>query len=98
MTDETTGDGPEVVEDSSAAATLFDLRTVIAILFGSFGIILVIVALATTTQAQLDKAGGIHLNLWTGIAMLALAAVFAVWVRTRPPLGAATEGADAAQG
>lgn len=91
MADEKSGDQPEVVEDTSAAATLFDLRTVIAILFGSFGIILLIVALTTTTQSELDKAGGVHLNLWTSISMLVLSAVFVVWVRTRPPLGAATE-------
>ena len=94
MTDESTEDQPEVTEDTSAAATLFDLRTVIAILFGSFGVILLIVALTTTTQSELDKAGGVHINLWTSIAMLVLAVVFALWVRTRPPLGAAAEEPD----
>lgn len=94
MADEKTGDQPEVVEDTSAAATLFDLRTVIAILFGSFGVILLVVAFTTTTRAELDKAGGVHLNLWTGIVMLVLAAVFGIWVRTRPPLGAAAEEVD----
>lgn len=94
MAEESTGDQPKVVEDTSTASTLFDLRTVIAILFGSFGVILLIVALTTTTQAELDKAGGVHINLWTSIAMLVLSAVFAMWVRTRPTLGAAADEAD----
>ncbi len=98
MTEDTTGSGStdevEVTTDTSTAATLFDLRTVIAFLFGTFGIILLVVAFFDTTQAELDKAGGIALNLWTGIAMLVLAVVFLVWVRTRPPLAAAAEERD----
>ncbi len=79
-------DDVEVVEDTSAAATLFDLRTVIGSLFAAFGLILLIVALTDTTQKELDKAGGIHLNLWTGIIMIAAAAFFFVWVKRKPPL------------
>lgn len=70
----------------SAAATLFDLRTVIAGLFGSFGIVLLVIALTDTDQAQLDKAGGIHLDLWTALVMLVVSALFLVWVRAKPPL------------
>lgn len=76
----------EVETSTSAKATLFDLRTVIAVLFGAYGVLLLIIALVDTTQAELDKAGGIHLNLWTGIAMLLATAVFLVWVRVSPPL------------
>lgn len=76
----------EVETSTSAKATLFDLRTVIAILFGVYGVLLLIIAWVDTTQAELDKAGGIHLNLWTGIAMLLATAVFLVWVRLSPPL------------
>lgn len=84
--------------DRSAAATLFDLRTVIAVLFGTFGVILVIVAFTDTTQAQLDKAGGIRINLWTGLAMLAAAGLFVAWVRLKPPLtGATQEDEEAAE-
>ncbi len=98
MTDETIdGDAaanPEVTTDTSAAATLFDLRTVIAVLFGTFGIILLLVAFFDTTQAELDKAGGLAINLWTGISMLVVSAVFLLWVKTRPPLAAAAEERD----
>ncbi|MBC8091287.1 MAG: hypothetical protein H7Y15_04965 [Pseudonocardia sp.] len=68
----------------SAAAALFDLRTVIAALFGVFGAILTVLGLLGTSEEDLAKAGGIALNLWTGIGMLVLAAIFATWQRLRP--------------
>jgi prolipoprotein diacylglyceryltransferase len=76
-------------EVHSAAATLFDLRTVIATLFGVYGILLVIIAFTTTTQAQLDKAAGIHMNMWAGVIMIVVSVVFIAWVRLKPPVTAA---------
>jgi hypothetical protein len=81
---------------ASTLAALFDLRSVIAVLFGVYGLVLTVLGALGTSQADLDKAGGIHLNLWTGIGMLVLAAGFALWVRLRPPvLPPASEVADA---
>jgi hypothetical protein len=73
-------------EVSSTAATLFDLRTVIALLFGVFGVLLVIIAITDTPQEQLAKSGGLHMNLWSGIVMLVVAAGFFAWLRLRPPV------------
>lgn len=70
----------------SATATLFDLRSIIAVMFGFYGIVLVVVGAVGESQEELDKAGGIDINLWSGIVMVALAAVFAVWVWRRPPV------------
>jgi prolipoprotein diacylglyceryltransferase len=72
-------------EVHSAASTLFDLRTVIATLFGVYGILLLIISFTGTTQAELDKAGGIHMNLWSGIVMVVMSLVFIAWVRLKPP-------------
>ena len=81
---------------ASTLAALFDLRSVIALLFGVYGLVLTVLGLAATSQADLDKAGGIAINLWTGIAMLVVAAVFVLWVRLRPPVApSASEVADA---
>lgn len=80
----------------SAAASLFDLRTVIALLFGAYGVLLVIIALVSTTPEQLAKSGGIHLNLWSGIVMLVVAAVFLAWVRLRPGVSAAESDSGSA--
>ena len=67
----------------STTATLFDLRTVIAVLFGVYGIVLTIRGLVGYDDVDEAKAGT-NLNLETGIAMLVLAAVFVVWLRLRP--------------
>ena len=69
---------------SSAASSLFDLRTVIAMLFGFYGIVLTIMGIVTATPENTAKSGGINLNLWTGIGMLILAAIFVVWARMKP--------------
>ena len=71
-------------EVHSSAASLFDLRNVISVLFGGYGLVLLIVGLTNTTDADLAKAGGIHLNTWTGAAMLVMAVVFVLWARLRP--------------
>lgn len=95
---EGTSDHVETEVDTSAVATLFDLRSVIAILFGVFGVILLVVAFTDTTQTELAKAGGIRINLWTGVAMLIAAALFVVWVRLKPPIVGAAEEDDEAAG
>ena len=69
---------------SSAASSLFDLRTVIAILFAFYGIVLTIMGFVTATPENTAKSGGLNLNLWTGIGMLVLAAIFVVWARMKP--------------
>jgi hypothetical protein len=72
-------------EAPNAAATLFDLRTVIAVLFGGYGIVLTLMGVFGSDPAQLAKAGGININLWSGVVMLIVAALFLLWVRLRPP-------------
>ncbi len=69
---------------SSGAAALFDLRTVIAILFAFYGIVLTIMGIISPSAQDNAKSAGIDLNLWVGIAMLILAALFVVWARTKP--------------
>ena len=71
-------------EAPSAASQLFDLRTVIALLFGVYGIVLLIQGLFFDSQAEIAKSGGIHINVWSGIGMIVVAALFVVWVRLRP--------------
>lgn len=78
-------------EAPSAASQLFDLRTIIAILFIFYGVILTIMGLFFETPEDIAKAGGININLWSGIVMVIVAALFYLWARTRPlapPTGA----------
>ncbi|MCC8250951.1 hypothetical protein [Saccharothrix luteola] len=65
-------------------AGLFDLRLVIAVLFAVYGVVLLVVGLGFTDEADLAKADGLNINLWTGVGMIALAAVFAAWATWRP--------------
>ncbi|HEX4254998.1 MAG TPA: hypothetical protein VH089_07925, partial [Streptosporangiaceae bacterium] len=64
----------------SAAARLFDLRSLIGGLFVLYGIML-IVAGSFTSQANLAKADHININLWMGIGMLILGILFLLWWR-----------------
>ncbi|MFG2128572.1 hypothetical protein ACGFNV_12335 [Streptomyces sp. NPDC048751] len=73
----------ELEEKSATAARIFDLRRIIGGLFVLYGVILIITGL-TDSDADIDKAQGININLWTGLGMLALGVFFLVWLRLRP--------------
>jgi arginine exporter protein ArgO len=64
-------------------AGAFDIRIVIALLVGIYGVVLTILGIVGS-QAEVDKAAGININLWGGIGMLVFAALFVLWARLRP--------------
>ena len=63
-------------------AGAFDIRNFIGMLLGLYGIILTLMGLFG--DKELDKTGGINANLWTGLALIAVAAVFIGWARLKP--------------
>src|SRR5919199_6604983 len=67
----------------SAASKLFDLRVLIGGLFTLYGVLLIIYGFFTT-QAEIQKAAGINMNLWLGIGMLVLGVLFLLWWRLKP--------------
>lgn len=75
---------PSTKPQASRSASLFDLRWIIALLFGVYGIVVTVMGIGFTSQAELDKAGGINVNLWTGIPMIVVAILFALWAQLRP--------------
>ena len=75
------GDGEGGGRAHSAGA--FDVRNVIAALIGFYGVVLVIYGLVDSGEAH-EKTGGLDANLWSGIAMVVVAAAFALWSRLRP--------------
>ncbi|GAA1836694.1 hypothetical protein GCM10009836_14020 [Pseudonocardia ailaonensis] len=81
---------------SKTASSLFDLRTVIALLFGVYGIVLLILGLVSNTAADMQKTGGWDINRDTGIAMLVIAVLFVLWVRLRPVKAPTPEEIEAA--
>ena len=75
------------------AANLFDLRRIIGGVFGVWGVLLVILGL-TESDAEIEKAAGVNINLWAGLGMLAISLVFLVWALTRPLERGARRGSD----
>ncbi|MET7981267.1 MULTISPECIES: hypothetical protein [unclassified Streptomyces] len=73
----------ELEGKSATAARLFDIRRIIGGLFVIYGIIVTIAGI-TASDADLAKAGGININLWTGLGMLALGLFFLAWLWLRP--------------
>lgn len=65
-------------------AELFDIRTVIGALFAIYGVVCLIAGIADFSAADKARAGGININLWSGIGMLIVAALFVVWSVTKP--------------
>ncbi|MFJ3245587.1 hypothetical protein [Streptomyces sp. NPDC086782] len=68
---------------SATAARIFDLRRIIGGLFVLYGVIVTVTGI-TDSQAAIDKAQGVNINLWTGIGMLVLGVFFLVWMKLRP--------------
>ncbi|MEU1466915.1 hypothetical protein ABZ434_01605 [Streptomyces sp. NPDC005761] len=89
----------DLEKKSATAARLFDIRRIIGGLFVVYGVIITIAGI-NPSDADLKKAEGVHINLWTGLAMLALGLFFLVWLKLRPaqPPAAAPETTDAPAG
>jgi glucose uptake protein GlcU len=68
----------------SRRASAFDIRLIIALLIGVYGIVLTVIGLAFTSDQELAKAAGVNINLWAGIGMLILTALFVLWAVLRP--------------
>jgi hypothetical protein len=68
---------------AARAANLFDVRRFIGGLFVIYGVILLVLGLGAS-DAEVEKAAGVNVNLWTGLAMLIVGAIFLAWAFTRP--------------
>jgi hypothetical protein len=65
-------------------AGLFDIRIIIAGLLGIYGVLLLLAGIFG--DKELDKTGGINANLWTGLALVIVSAIFVTWARMRPTI------------
>jgi hypothetical protein len=73
-------DSTDFQDDDDASTGLFDLRYLIGGLFTLYGLLLVVASFVVDHA----KAGDIDINLWLGLAMLALGVFFLAWARLRP--------------
>jgi hypothetical protein len=80
-------------EAAARVANRFDIRRIIGGLFVLYGIVLVLVGIVGSHASKV-KASGININLWTGLAMLVVAALMIAWALLRPvqPEPAETRG------
>jgi hypothetical protein len=69
--------------EHGAARNLFDLRTIIGGLFTLYGLMLTVYGIFDS-EADVQKAAGVRINLWTGLGMLALGLAFLAWMKLRP--------------
>lgn len=71
-------------EGRAHKAGAFDIRSLIALLIGIFGAILVLVGIFDFSEADKIKTDDVNVNLWTGLAMLLAAGIMQGWAMLRP--------------
>jgi xanthine/uracil/vitamin C permease (AzgA family) len=75
---------PEIDEETARkAANRFDIRRIIGGVFLVYGVILSVVGIIGSDEVK-NKAAGINVNLWTGLAMLVVGAMMVAWALMRP--------------
>ena len=87
-------------DKTERAANLFDLRRIIGGLFLFYGVLLTIAGI-TDSQAAVAHAAGVRINLFAGVGMLVLGALFVAWALWRPlgqQLRSAAETGSQAEG
>jgi hypothetical protein len=76
--------GQPPAETRKHTAGAYDVRTVISGLIGLYGVVLTIMGLVGDNADDKAKTGDWNANLWSGIVMIIIAVVFAVWLLLRP--------------
>jgi hypothetical protein len=71
-------------QSTDLLAKLFDIRSFTGALFLIFGVIVTIVGLGASDR-DIQKSAGLNLALLLGPIMLALGAIFIVWLLLKPP-------------
>lgn len=77
MTEQTSQGAPQ-----KHTAGALDIRNIIGGLLGVYGVILVLMGLFG--DKELEKTGDVNANLWAGLALVVVGAVFLTWARLRP--------------
>jgi len=68
---------------AARAANRFDIRRIIGGLFILYSLILIALGLFGSAHVK-NKAAGINIDLWTGLAMLVFGALMIFWALSRP--------------
>jgi drug/metabolite transporter (DMT)-like permease len=65
------------------ATNLLDIRRIIGGLLGVYGVILFVAGIVGS-DADKNKAAGVNINLYVGIALIVASALFWFWALSRP--------------
>ena len=65
-------------------AGAFDIRLIIALLIGVYGVILTVMGIGFTSDEEIKKAADVNINLWAGLGLLVICLLFVLWARIRP--------------
>ncbi|MGH2892212.1 MAG: hypothetical protein ACRDPM_02935, partial [Solirubrobacteraceae bacterium] len=68
---------------AARAANRFDIRRIIGGLFILYSLILIALGIFGSTHVK-NKAAGINVDLWTGLAMLVFGVLMVFWALARP--------------
>jgi hypothetical protein len=94
----TNSTGTELSKDDRAlvaSTRRFDIRRIMGALFVFYGVTVTIVGIVNNAS-DLERTGGIAINLWTGGSMLVLGILFFVWDHFAPvPEGDIVSSAEA---
>jgi xanthine/uracil/vitamin C permease (AzgA family) len=69
---------------SNDRTSAFDVRLIIALLTGVYGLVTTVLGLGITSDEEIERSAGININLWAGIGMLVVSLLFIAWARLRP--------------
>lgn len=69
---------------SQTRTSAFDIRLIIALLTGVYGLVLLILGLFVTPDSEIQRSAGVNINLWAGIGLLVVCLLFVLWARLRP--------------
>ena len=65
-------------------AGAFDIRNFIGILLGLFGLVLLGAGVFAFSPDEAAKTGGVNANLWAGLVLVVMSAIFLGWAWLRP--------------
>lgn len=80
-TAQSTGQSTETGKKRTAGA--LDIRNVIGALLALYGVILLVTRVVAGDSGG-ENSDGVNANLWAGLGLLVVGAIFLVWARVRP--------------
>lgn len=86
---------PDLSEEQVERATsLLDIRRIIGSVLGLYGLLLIGAGVFGDHEVK-NKAAGVNINLWVGLALLVASALFWAWASTRPLVDELEDADDA---